>query len=117
VGIVGALFETAEGIPVAAATGKDGVLMRSFAIILRPLGKPFLRLVDRSRIRLRILSTPAFDGHTLFVGAGSARDADLEGGSVYAIDPDNGNILWRRLLEGTVIAPVTVANACLRLHA
>jgi outer membrane protein assembly factor BamB len=37
----------------------------------------------------------------------------LEEGSVYAIDPDHGTVLWSRLLPGVVIAPVTVANELL----
>jgi outer membrane protein assembly factor BamB len=55
------------------------------------------------------LSTPAFDGNMLYVGAGVDPDGD-DLGSLYAIVPDTGEIVWKRVLTGTVIAPTTVAN-------
>lgn len=56
------------------------------------------------------LSTPAFDGTTLFVGGG-VRDVDLNSsGSVYAINPANGSVIWEHDRDSVVIAPVTVAN-------
>ena len=58
------------------------------------------------------LSTAAFDGRTLYVGGGVPADGIDPGtaGTVVAIDPDDGNILWRRTFAGTVIAPVSYAN-------
>jgi polyvinyl alcohol dehydrogenase (cytochrome) len=106
-----ALFTDANGTGLVAATGKDGVLYG--------LRQDDLSLVWTRQIALGCicpecgcgsLSTPAFDGTRLYVGAGAAPDADLENGSVYAIDPTTGEIIWRQLLEGAVIAPVTVAN-------
>jgi outer membrane protein assembly factor BamB len=46
----------------------------------------------------------------MYVGAGAAPDADLQNGSVYAFDGTSGKLTWRRLLEGTVIAPTTVSG-------
>jgi len=105
------LFETSDGLPMAAANGKDGVLYALHREDLAPAWQTTLAIsCIAPEFGCGSLSTPAFDGHTLFVGAGAAPDADLEGGSVYGINPDNGAVLWRQLLEGTVIAPVTVAN-------
>ena len=105
------LFETSEGAPMAAGTGKDGILYGLHREDLAPAWEVVLaNNCIAPEFGCGSLSTPAFDGRTIFVGAGAARDADAEGGSVYAVNPDNGKILWRRLLEGTVIAPVTVAN-------
>ncbi|MGH9721022.1 MAG: PQQ-binding-like beta-propeller repeat protein, partial [Bryobacteraceae bacterium] len=33
-----------------------------------------------------------------------------EHGSLYALDPSTGAVIWRKLREGAVLAPVTVAN-------
>jgi outer membrane protein assembly factor BamB len=58
------------------------------------------------------LSTAAFDGTRLYVGGGIPADnADpLAGGSVVAVDPNNGAILWRQTMPGTVIAPVSTVH-------
>lgn len=58
------------------------------------------------------LSTAAFDGTRLYVGGGMPPDSadPLVGGSVVAIDPSNGNVLWRQTMPGTVIAPVSTAR-------
>ena len=105
------LFESSQGMPMAAATGKDGILYAQHREDLAPAWQTVLAVgCIAPELGCGSLSTPAFDGHTLFVGAGAAPDADVDSGSVYAIDPDNGAILWRRLLNGTVIAPVTLAN-------
>ncbi len=57
------------------------------------------------------LSTPAFDGKYLYVGAGAVIDDDWDHrGSVYAINPVDGSVVWKQILTGTVIAPVTLAN-------
>src|SRR5207248_3927419 len=58
------------------------------------------------------LSTAAFDGTRLYVGGGTPPDpADPEArGSVVAIDPANGTVLWRHAFPGPVIAPVSTVN-------
>jgi uncharacterized protein (TIGR03437 family) len=105
------LFTASQGVPMMAATGKDGILYA--------LHRPDLSLAWETQLAVGCidpvsgcgsLSTPAFDGATLFVGAG-VRDPNFDfGGSVYAINPRDGSVIWVRDTEGTVIAPVTVAN-------
>src|SRR2546423_605751 len=58
------------------------------------------------------LSTAAFDGARLYVGGGSppdSTDPDAHG-SVVALDPANGTVLWRQAVPGAVIAPVSTVN-------
>jgi outer membrane protein assembly factor BamB len=105
------LFQTSDGLPMVAATGKDGVLYAQHRDDLTPGWRAELALsCVCPECGCGSLSTPAFDGNYLYVGAGAAPDADLENGSIYALDPDTGAILWRNLLEGAVLAPVTVAG-------
>ncbi|HVO52617.1 MAG TPA: PQQ-binding-like beta-propeller repeat protein, partial [Thermoanaerobaculia bacterium] len=58
------------------------------------------------------LSTAAFDGHHLYVGGGvpPGNSDPAVGGSVSALDPATGAIVWRRYTAGTVVAPVSTAN-------
>jgi polyvinyl alcohol dehydrogenase (cytochrome) len=58
------------------------------------------------------LSTAAFDGKTLYVGGGKPRDNNDPSvlGSVTALSPGDGTILWRHTFDGPVIAPVSFAN-------
>jgi polyvinyl alcohol dehydrogenase (cytochrome) len=108
------LFQTSDGLPMVAATGKDGVLYAQLRNDLSPAWSVTLAYeCICPECGCGSVSTPAFDGHTLYAGAGASPDADFEAGSVYAIDPDNGTVLWSRLLSGTVIAPVTVGNGVL----
>jgi outer membrane protein assembly factor BamB len=104
-------FKNADGVPMVAASGKDGIL---YALKQEDLSVEWTRQVALGCICPECgcgsLSTPAFDGATLYTGAGASEDADTEAGTVYALDPSSGNVIWRQLLEGTVIAPVTVAN-------
>ncbi|MGH9659531.1 MAG: PQQ-binding-like beta-propeller repeat protein, partial [Bryobacteraceae bacterium] len=46
----------------------------------------------------------------LYAGAGASANGDRERGSVHALDPGTGKILWTQLVSGTVIAPPTVAS-------
>jgi outer membrane protein assembly factor BamB len=58
------------------------------------------------------LSTAAFDGTALYVGGGvppDSTDPDVHG-SVAAIDPASGTILWRQVFPGAVIAPVSTVR-------
>jgi len=105
------LYETADGVPMVAATGKDGILYALRREDLEPVWTLQVALGCLCpECGCGSLSTPAFDGQRLYVGAGAAPDADLENGSLYAVDPATGEVLWKRLLTGTVIAPVTIAN-------
>jgi polyvinyl alcohol dehydrogenase (cytochrome) len=58
------------------------------------------------------LSTAAFDGQRLYVGGGTPPSSDNAEahGSVVALDPSNGAVLWRKTFPGTVIAPVSTVN-------
>jgi outer membrane protein assembly factor BamB len=102
---------SAAGTPLVAATGKDGILYAQYRDDLSPVWQSELALsCICPECGCGSLSTPAFDGKLLYVGAGAAPDADLENGSVYSINPASGQIVWKVLLEGAVIAPVAVAN-------
>lgn len=104
------LFQASDGTRMVAATGKDGVL---YALRLADLS-----LVWEAKIAVSCvcpecgcgsLSTPAYDGKLLYVGAGVSDPESFEEGTVYAIDPDTGDAIWRRPTTGVMIAPVTVA--------
>jgi len=58
------------------------------------------------------LSTAAFDGTTLYIGGGAPPDGGDPSrlGSVCAVRPDDGTILWRYTFDGPVLAPVSFAN-------
>ncbi len=106
------LFTLEDGTRMVAASGKDGMLYA--------LRREDLSLAWQTNVALGCicpecgcgsLSTPAFDGRLLYLGAGATQDNDLgEIGSIYAIEPATGRVIWRRILTGTIIAPVTVAN-------
>jgi len=105
------LFTPPGGVPMVAATGKDGVLYA--------LQQSDLSLVWKTEIAIGCvdpqagcgsLSTPAFDGTTLFVGGGVRDSAGDFNGSLWAIRASDGSAIWMRDLDGPVIAPVTVAN-------
>ena len=105
------LFTTSAGLPMMAATGKDGAL---YAFRRADLSLAWTTQLAVNCIEPQggcgSLSTPAFDGSTLFVGAGVRDPNEFFGGSVYAIRPSDGSVVWVRGTNGTVLAPVTVAN-------
>lgn len=106
------LFTPANGVPMVAASGKDGVLYALRQDNMKLVWQRQVALTcDEPQYGCGSLSTPAFDGTTLFMGAGE-RDPNnaSEQGSVYAINPVDGSVLWERDTSGTVIAPVTLAN-------
>src|SRR5205807_6730659 len=58
-----------------------------------------------------ILSTAAYDGVRLYVGTGRPIDGDdNDVGAVYALNPDDGSILWQHYFSAPVIAPMSYAN-------
>ena len=109
-----ALFTPPGGMPLAAASAKNGMM---YAI----------RRSDSSlawKLRLAVsctdpedgcgsLSTPSFDGKTLFAGAGVRDPDEFYGGSVYAINPADGSVIWVRDTGTAVIAATTIANGML----
>ncbi|HEY3440940.1 MAG TPA: PQQ-binding-like beta-propeller repeat protein [Paludibaculum sp.] len=111
------LFAASDGAPLVGATGKDGVL---YVHRRDDLSQVYTVRIAQSCICPECgcgsLSTPAYDGERLYVAGGVAPDEeDSYLGSAYALSPDNGEILWLRRLDGTVIAPPTVAGGVLFL--
>jgi polyvinyl alcohol dehydrogenase (cytochrome) len=56
-----------------------------------------------------VLNNGAFDGKHIIV----AGNEGASPGTLYALDPDpegKGRIVWKRALEGLVLAPITIAN-------
>ena len=105
------LFNSSDGTPLVGATGKDGVMYA--------LRRDDLSLVWTANLAVGCIapeqgcgsvSTPAFDGNLLYVGAGDQNIELSDNGSVYALDPSTGETVWTQSLPQAVIAPVTVAN-------
>jgi uncharacterized protein (TIGR03437 family) len=108
------LFTTPTGTPMLAVAQKNGIL---YAVRRSDLG-----LVWQTRLAVGCvdagqgcgsLSTPAFDGTALYLGAGVRDPEGFAIGSVYAINPADGSILWRKDLDTTILSPTTVANGLL----
>jgi uncharacterized protein (TIGR03437 family) len=103
------LFQTPDGSQYVAANGKDGVMY--------VLNRPDLSLAwsykiatdcDSPESGCGSISTPAFDGRTLYTGTGQTDASGTALGSVYAIDPITQNTRWQYAARGFVLAPVTV---------
>lgn len=108
------LLQAADGTPLVAATGKDGILYA--------LNRADMSLAWTARLAVGCvdpeqgcgsISTPAFDGQLLYVGAGDSDPDGFDNGSVYAIDPSTGQTVWMNPLAAPVLAPVTIANGVL----
>jgi len=110
------LFADATGRPLVGAGQKDG----SYYAFLRdnlqqgPVWRtPIARGGGCPQCCDGTLSTAAFDGSHLYVGAG-APPGTAPGhlvGTVSALDPTTGAVLWQFAIEGgPVIAPITVVN-------
>ena len=58
------------------------------------------------------LSTAAFDGVRLYVGGGNPPQSSdpYVHGTVVAVDPASGTVLWRQGFPGPVIAPISTVN-------
>ena len=109
------LFPASDGTPLIAATGKDGVL---YVRRRDDLSEVYQVQVAQGCICPECgcgsLSTPSYDGVRLYVGGGVVpNEDDIYTGSIYALNPDNGEIFWLRRLEGTLIAPTTIAGGVL----
>lgn len=105
------LFTSADGTELVAAAGKFGYL---YALRRSDLTVAWtLRLAVgcvAPELGCGSIFTPAFDGHTLYTGAGVDDPEGFDSGSVYAIEPSTGAVIWKRSVTGTVLAPVTVVD-------
>jgi polyvinyl alcohol dehydrogenase (cytochrome) len=105
------LFTTPDGTKLVGATAKDGNLYVRRQDDLSAVWTVQLAVsCEAPEVGCGSLSTPAFDGVTLFAGAGVADINGDNNGSLYALDPATGNQIWMQSFDGVVIAPVTVAN-------
>jgi polyvinyl alcohol dehydrogenase (cytochrome) len=104
------LVPTGDGRTLVLATGKDGILYALDLQTLSPAWQTTLAIGGACpQCGNGSLSTPAFDGQRVYVGAGTPPD-ETGPGSLYALEPSTGAVVWMTPLDGTVIAPVTVAN-------
>jgi outer membrane protein assembly factor BamB len=109
------LFRDASGTQFVGAGHKDG---HYYAFLRSDLGAGPVwsaEIATSGEIPQQgdgTLSTAAFDGTRLYVGGGNPPDAsDAEAhGSVVALDPATGAVLWRQTFPGAVIAPVSTVN-------
>ena len=108
------LFTTSAGTPMLAVAQKNGIL---YAV-----RRDDLSLAWQTRLAIGCvkpedgcgaLSTPAFDGTNLYLGAGVRDPESFDSGSIYAINPDDGSVVWRKDLDTTILSPTTVANGLL----
>lgn len=99
-----------DGPTLVLATAKDGVLYAQELRGLSPVWQTSLAISAASAAPLEggSLSSPAFDGQRVYVGAGIPPDRSSLG-ALYALEPMTGRVLWRQLLAGAMIAPPTVA--------
>jgi uncharacterized protein (TIGR03437 family) len=103
------LFQSADGRQYVAANGKDGVMyVLNRANLSLAWTYKLATLGDDPEAGQGSLSTPAFDGRTLFSGAGTSDASNSSPGTVYAIDPATHNSRWVYGARGVVLAPVTV---------
>ena len=103
------LFQAPDGRQLVAANGKDGVMY--------VLSRPDLSLVweykiatdcDSPLVGCGSISTPAFDGQTIYTGAGTSDAVNSPPGAVYAFDPAAQAPRWVYAARGVVLAPVTI---------
>lgn len=105
------LFTSPDGTPLVAATGKDGLLYTLRREDLLPQWTtPLAIQCVCPECGCGSISTPAFDGVRLYVGAGVSNPDEFEAGTIYSIDPATGAVLWSRRTYGTIIGAVTAAN-------
>ncbi|MGI8744369.1 MAG: PQQ-binding-like beta-propeller repeat protein [Bryobacteraceae bacterium] len=108
------LLEAADGTPLVAATGKDGILyVLNRADMSLAWAAPLALGCVAPEQGCGSISTPAFDGQLLFVGAGVVDPEGFDNGSLYAIGPSTGQTLWMHTFAAPVLAPVTIANGVL----
>ncbi len=110
------LFTDAAGRRLVGAGEKDGSYY-AFArndLAAGPVWRaPVARGGECPQCGAGVLSTAAFDGKRLYTAGGIPPDwtRGIVVGSVVALDPTTGAILWRFVvLSGPVIAPISMAN-------
>ena len=110
------LFEDGAGRRLVGAGQKDGSY---YAFLRDDLGHgpvwrtPLARGGGCPECGDGTLSTAAFDGLRLYVGAGAPPGTPdrFEAGTVSALDPATGSIVWQYSIPGgPVFAPITVVN-------
>ena len=105
------LFQASDGTPLVAATAKDGVIYCLKRSDMSPFWtRQIAAGCDCPECGCGSISTPAYDGQRLYVGAGKPDPNDSNNGSIYAFDPSNGGTLWARILPDTILAPVSVVS-------
>ena len=108
------LFTPPGGVPMAAVSQKNGVM---YAIKRSDASVAWTRKLavacTEPEEGCGSLSTPSFDGKTLYAGAGVRDPEGFEAGSVYAINPADGTVVWEHDIDEAVIAPTTIANGML----
>jgi outer membrane protein assembly factor BamB len=103
------LFQNRDGRRYVAASGKTGVMWVLNRRDLSPAWSANLALgCIAPELGCGALSTPAFDGQTLFAAAGVSELYPDYTGCVYAFDPSGPTLLWSYGADGVVIAPVTI---------
>src|SRR5262245_4095057 len=103
------LVPLADGRTLVLATAKDGILYAQDVQDLAPVWQTPVAISGACpQCGGGSLSTPAFDGSRLYVGAGMPPD-ESSPGALYALRPATGEVLWRQPLEGVMIAPPTAA--------
>lgn len=107
------LFKDKEGVELVGAGQKDGSYYAFNRQYLAggPVWKTALaRPGDCPQCGDGILSTAAYDGRYLYVGTGQPLTDPTQQGSVTALDPTDGHIVWQTLLPAAVLAPISFAN-------
>jgi outer membrane protein assembly factor BamB len=108
------LFMNSSGTQLVGAGEKDGhyYAFARHGLAAGPLWKTELAKGGSCPLCADgVLSTAAFDGNRLYVGSGRPPGQDDSIiGAVYALNPDDGAILWQHLFTAPVIAPISYAN-------
>ena len=109
------LFDDGRGRKLVGAGHKDGnyYAFDRLALSSGPLwSAPIARGGAIPESGDGTLSTAAFDGTWLYVGGGVPPDVTDPAvhGSVVALAPADGRIVWRQLLPGPIIAPISTVN-------
>ncbi|MDL2718116.1 MAG: PQQ-binding-like beta-propeller repeat protein [Acidobacteriota bacterium] len=109
------LFKDASGRRLVGAGQKDGsyYAFDRDHLSAGPVWKtPICRDGSSPQSGEGSLSTAAFDGRLLYMGGGAplaSPDPNLLG-TVTALDPSDGHVVWTRSFGGAVIAPIATVN-------
>jgi outer membrane protein assembly factor BamB len=106
------LFSDSAGTPLVGAGQKNGYYyaFRRTDLAAGPVWQtPIAVPGPCPQCAQGTISTAAFDGNRLYVGGGAIAGFSAMG-SVSALDPGTGAVVWSTPLGGPVIAPVSYAN-------